>query len=467
MERRTFLQLAALATTSSAATAATIDGQQIAQASTPTFKMPDADLSNLGSFLGKLDGVASLSAIKTPPSASDDLPAILQPIDAGSEKLLDPQRNSLLLYNPLEVEANIEILRSVLSTCVDLRERGQQLEMLSVAARTEILLERQLIEYMETISVLDRDNNGNILSTMYAPSISIDKPVSESNKTLGEALRSARRSADELFLAARKEQNNAKAAALQMPGSGNHFVERFDALKREFNARLVDAYALTRATHYGLKTVYGIDHSLPPISDVGYLNKLLEWSREAESKIDKRLAGRGLINVAFALRKGGDAKDISGLLTDDEFKAQRKAGTFNFDVNPDYFSSTNLKLKNPRLRGVDCLLWSDPVRGAGTDSKPRPTDFLRLDLKLPVLKIVDGSTQSQVWTSYGRLSLPLTTYVDGQHFHYPNRREVHNLEPMGRWSISFDSRTMLSQAVDDDAVMKNLLLMATISYDAE
>lgn len=96
----------------------------------------------------------------------------LQPIDKGAAATLAGAPEWRIMNNPYEVEYLLTTADDHIRTCLQLREQSQQIELLWLATKSQILMEGITQKMHRDMAVLAQSHDPMILGSMYAPSIS-------------------------------------------------------------------------------------------------------------------------------------------------------------------------------------------------------------------------------------------------------------------------------------------------------
>ena len=183
MDRREFLNSATLVAAAAASVAvntstASADSSEVTVGPIKIAQATPLKALTIGADAEMLESVASLKhpatnheETKSEPPAKE-LPEILQPIDAGAIDLLTPFKNSRLRYSPMEVEYLANTLDDHISNCLSLREKAQQLEVLAVAHRLELMMEQKTVEYLTEMAELESENSSRVSATRGRPNLS-------------------------------------------------------------------------------------------------------------------------------------------------------------------------------------------------------------------------------------------------------------------------------------------------------
>lgn len=471
MDRRDFLYSSAIAAAGAASTAVAAtspinntiattrggDHIKIAQAGGPVAAPAALNKADLAKVLNGVSPMTNIGGAIRPvaaaPAGGDTIPEILQPIDTGASALLTPYLNAGLTLSPFEVEYLVNSFDDHIKNCLDLREKAQQLEVLAVTQRLELLMEQKSIEFLTRLADFSKEQDRHLSGSMFDPEIqgSSIKSGSSATKYFDD-----RRNVEEITLSARRDVANAKLSHLRQPGSGSNHIERFEYIKAAFEKEITEAYRRAHSIYHGMRVIYGYDKPLPPISDTGYLSKLALWGTDVFYELERRLMKTSTTTLAVSLRQSASADAFPGLLSDASYQAQRNAGTFKFSIPATFFDSSTAKLLKPRLRGLDVYAWNEVAT--------KTLDYGRARITLPdqPMKSANGDT---VWTHRATVIDAVVTYPTGGDFNVTPRREVHNANPIGEWEIQIDKRTLTDKETNKDDFYKNVVLVMRLSHE--
>lgn len=386
----------------------------------------------------------------------------LKPIDTGAVELLKEQTNARLFYNPFEVEYLLSSADGYVRSCLQLRQQAQEIEFLWLSSKSEILINRAMQSMLAEVARIASLEDNNVLGTMYRPVLNgqtISAPESKESKAYFDA----KLKASDSYTTVLKIITNGKIAAAAQPGSGANLSYRFDRIKEEFDRILKEAYFRALAASFGLKTVYGIsDLPLPPVEDVGYTTTLASWIGNALIRLERAQDKRARSTLLLPVRQTqGDGAGI-GIMSDDAFKLARPNGVFPFTLAAENLKVGDQQLKNVRMTGLDVFAWADTSSTVADSVRFRQTDFYRFTVMFPQNKIESNGTQ--VWNSGNQIVVPLASYPEGK-LTAENRREVFNLDPIGKWSIQTNQFSVLGKKADSDENLKNILIVMNVTHD--
>jgi len=389
--------------------------------------------------------------------------SISQPIDTGAVALLQPFSNSYVSYPPLEVEYLVQTLNEHISNCLDLRMKAQDLEVRTFSEVSEQLLQRRLLEALKNQMQLIADNEPKLLGNKVDIEFSnkdeiakvTGKPIDYWKDLLKE--QEAQR---QLKLGDADE----RLKRLQEAGSGNNYVARFEFLKQLFNIDLKEAYCRALSAHVGLKAIYGIDIAFPPLTETGYLDKLTIWARTVTYELEKKFFNLRDTTVLFALSDGTAAgaqpADLPTIMNQAAFENGRTAGSWTFNFTEAILLRPNAKFKNARLRGLDAHVWVK-------DDKDT-MQFWRVLLKGPNQKIPLASGLP-AYSYDPMVYVPMSTYprhiIEVQEL--PNQREVHNVSPVGEWTLRIEPKSIIGNTTNDANNVTNIILRMRIVYEKD
>lgn len=387
--------------------------------------------------------------------------SISQPIDKGALQLLQPFENAYLTYPPLEIEYLIQTLNEHIANCLDLRTKAQELESRIFFEVSEQLLTRALLDSVQNQSETIALNEPALLGNTINAGIEDGKIKGDKSSYWSDILKEQISQ-----LKYRKEDIDNHLNKMDEDGSAMNYVARFEFIKELFNKDLIEAYCRAKTAFIGLKFVYNIDIKFPAIIDIGFLDKLTLWSREATYELEKKLFKQRFTNIVFSLHDysntGQNPQGVSRILTQDTYKTKRSATNIDFKLVKDNFVHNNQNLEKPLLRGIDLFFTTNS----------NPDDFLRLwrvKIKLPeqIIPIQRGipdyAYKPIVFspaTTINYKSNMISTQID-------LLREVHNVNPLGDWMISFEKNSIIGGSADAENTAQNIYIRMRIAYERE
>jgi hypothetical protein len=391
-------------------------------------------------------------------SANPDsgLAKLSEPIDRGADKTLLKFRNDWTRYPLLQVEYLLRTLNEHLKTCLELRAAAQDLEAKAVFDAMQAVHEKNLLglveEQLKLASDLDRQKLANLIGASLDRNKLVGTQSGDWDKLLAVQLRQ---------VAAQRENAEMRLFRLSETGAGTNFFTRFENIKRLFSVDFQEAYRRACSVEKGLKLVYQLDRPLPEISDVGYLDSLVEWARNSTYELEKLLLRRQQAEITLALQSGtrGAADAIRPTVLEPKpFESMRdNGGTFTFSLTAEHFSLAELAMKNPRIRS---LRWMVRV------NLPPTTNFL------PVFWKARATLPEQPGAGLDyRISTILPPTASNQiSEEILEMRELANASPIGEWTLKLDglygvfpttSRAMPEQI----KALENVMLAIGITYD--
>ena len=395
--------------------------------------------------------------------SSDDEPGtppiIATPIDKGAKALLERHSRSWLDYPALEVEYLVRTLNEHIRHCIEIREKAQDLEARAISETMEKELQIALFQILAQQADLAKANEPSLLGNLKGVRIENGQPVGEASDYWNKLTELQKTHLSQ-------QENHARLRLEQMkePGSGANYVARFLALKEAFDIDLREAYLRAQAASFGLKEIYGIDAPLPPLVDVGYLDQLANWARETTYKFEKKLFRVYETVVGFALRTGSAAAplDLPRVLVDTEFEKARGAFMFRLPLKAmeDLFNRLELKMRNPRLRGIDVIAYAS---NEGTTLTQR---YWRVRVDLPK-QTIRGDSGHELPIN-PQVILPFVTYaaIRSSTSDYPTQRECHNVNPIGEWLILIEPHDWATGTpTDNKDHIHNLIVRMRVSYE--
>jgi hypothetical protein len=374
---------------------------------------------------------------------------IFEPIDKGAKKLLDKYSKSWLEYPALEVEYLIKTLNDHLANCINLREKAQELEVRAI---------QEVIETSGQIKTLEISKNlldKLILIEPLKAANSIDASVLDKDK---------QKQYWDRFFELNRDQIDSQLHYAQMRlenfkenGSGRNYIERFVAIKKLFEVELIEAYLRAQAASKGLAHVYGITKAVPALIDIGYLDTLLIWAREATYELEKKLFKYSEATLAFSLN--GNSSDLPTIMTSDAFKKARDANLYSFKITKETFNRLEMDIKNPRMRGINLIA----IIGKTGNSNDQNYWRVRVDIPEQTIQSDTGAA----WNQRPRVLLPLVTYpmIDQPSPETLSQRSVMNATPFGEWLIKTEPQEFRAGLPNSEETLTNLVLKIRVSYE--
>lgn len=382
------------------------------------------------------------------PNLRGTLP-IAEPIDIGAISLLAPWTSAKLEFSPREVEYLLSSVNEHLRNCLELRNRAQDLEVSAYNESIELQCQDAILRLLESQIALNCQNDAKTMANAASFTVEKTRTSPVPNFEYWNSLLSNQREQ----LVARRRYLESRKSIHEASGSGANFVERFAFLKSLFNVDLVEAYRRSVAAAKGLAEIYNFKKPLPPVKDVGYLNELVLWSREATYNLERQLSTRREAVVGFALHDGGGGQDVPSLSSKAAFDAAIDNGIFGFTLEASMFERHEFKAIDPRLRGIDLLA----VR---SDDKPSK-DFWRVGIDLPVQTLDATFNDSAAMT----VNLPFVATIAEatRTLGVASQRHINNATPIGAWHLRI-GRKSVAGTTRDNTRLENFILLLRISY---
>ena len=316
----------------------------------------------------------------------------------------------------LEVENLLNIVASRINSCLALRERAQEIQIRALSDAVEIHVQERATA-MQT---------------------SIDEMVSPAANAADNAQLTKQRQAlsDLMLLRPALLKSRAKE-----PGHGSNYGERYDFLRRMFQAVFEDAYVRAKVVTEALKAVYGIDHPLPALKKDGFLDELTFWAQTAADRLEVVLEGRRKVTLALSIGSP-DASTDKHVLSNADFIAQRAAGIYNLDLKSSF---ERLRLKEPRVRSL-CV---QVIPKDGTHIGK----YYAISLTPPPVVLAPGDNTVPMLAMAGEVSScwDLAT------------TDFHNFDPTaGPWTLKLQSQPVYGPA-DAVDVLAHIVLHFTVS----
>lgn len=396
--------------------------------------------------------------LRSPDDTPGEPPIIATPIDKGARELLLPHSRSWADYPVLEVEYLMRTLNEHLQRCVEVRERAQELEARAISETMEKQVQLMLLQTMAQQVDLASANEPALLSNTRGARLENNAVRGESSDYWTKLAALQKRQLGE-------QEKHARLQLEQMkePGSGANYLARFTGLKEAFDVDLREAYLRARAAAVGLKHVYGLELPVPALADVGYLDRLVLWARDATYRFEKRLFGTHEALMGFALQTGTAAAplDLPKIFIDTDFKTSRAAHIFTFQLQESFFGRLGVRMRNPRLRGVDLNVYA-PADGTALAHR-----YWRARLDLPKQVIRGGADEATEKSP--QVLLPIVTYpaVRSTLSDYPSQRAVHNTSPFGEWSVRLEPNDWVTGTVTNGDAVVNVILRLRLAYEQD
>lgn len=354
----------------------------------------------------------------------EGLPQIALPIDLWADKLLEKYVNEPPQWNALEVESLVETLSNRIAICISLRDTAQDLEAQALDAFLAYQRNSGMLQLEKILAELRRD---------WEPRLSQNQVDGGRDETYWKEL--WKLESQRINLA--RETLRRRLEKSTSPGNGSHLVERFENLKKIFEARLRESYRLARAVSAGLGAVYGLTEEVPTLTTVGYLNQLAVWTGDIVEKVDRLLSHRSETVVVLAI--GSYSNNASPILPEARFKAGMEAGILPFRLTEAVltkFVDDPSAMANPRLRALRSFFLKTgmPIKSDRPNDEYHDAWKIRIDLPpqlvagSPVRRIIQTSMQNLKATPSGDLSWSSA---------------VHNLSPLGDWELRFGRESLL------------------------
>lgn len=342
-------------------------------------------------------------------------------------------------------DVNKRFVEDLLSDCVArvsnaliLREKANEVEVRAVQEAMNHSYQVKLIETTQEIGDLLGPIQGQ--TGVNATGLTAD---GEGFKFVGnEAVWKNVKKLQDGILASQTELLDAALAKAMAPGNGANYVERFTMLKDLFDLGMPELYGRCLACAAALKKIYHIEVPVPKVSTTGYLNRLAIWAQNASDRLDVELGKRYTGDVMFAIAAIDENLRDGELLPRSKYTLAVQTGMLNFSIAETQFE--RFKMAKPLLRSVHIHVRPKTEDGrtriwAGTVSPP-DSDLTLGDEDFPCL-VTSVYAQSEGETVYG----------------------VHNLNPIGDWTLRLASPGVTGDALNGDEVL-NVFIRMRVSY---
>lgn len=203
-----------------------------------------------------------------------------------------------------------------------------------------------------------------------------------------------------------------------------------------------------------MATVYKLDKvTLPKVVDEGYILKLAEWVTDSIRQVEAAQTDRRTSTIVIPLRRQANGV---GVFEDATYTAAYANATWTFELTKDHFKVAGMELANVRMRALDVQVHVDMSTGI----KAELFDFA---LTIPSNVMRDKGTT--IYAPKNVVLRPSSTYSAGKPSVEPSR-DIHNLDPIGTWTVKTTPNAYYGGAINADAVSRNILLVMTVTYDA-
>jgi hypothetical protein len=369
-------------------------------------------------------------------------------------------------YPPILVEPLIGDVSQLLDRCVQYRTLASELEIAAVqhALTRELDVDLNSIDsaLAEIVSLAEEyeahAKRQATVAEKYNPGMA--NPGELMTKLLSGKMEEAKSSADgaeelkELEakkllkirerLARVKQASDAFHARVQHPGSAHNFQERFDRTMVFFKEDLIEAYHKALCVRIGLKSVYGVDEPLPPITDQQFLDNFLLWTRrvlrhmedlaEQETEIDF------VLPIRFSYRLGGGGALVQNQTYVSTMQDERDVVELSFMIPADVFAG----LQKVRLRSVGL---SVTYTGADSNLAWKQNRVHAMEVVAPPMVMDDGAVYYRPTLVFRNVRLNSPEMgVD-----LASSSAVHNLDPASRFGWKLRVRRSVIQLLQQNA----------------
>ena len=325
-----------------------------------------------------------------------------------------------------------------ISNCLILKEKAHEVEVRAISDALNHELQGASLEFNRSVQEIMKPIQHKLAANAIAADTNGGRTTYSSDEAVWEQIRAAQSAMDK----AQKGVLDAQKLKASTPGNGSNYVERFALLKSLFDMGLEETYRRVVACSKALDLLYGIKVPVPDVTDTSYLNELAQWGQKASDELDAELDGRYTAEIAIAVSALDEAPKPTEILPLTQFTNFLNAGAITFSLTAAHFERFPM--------AQDSLL----IRGLRVSARHKN----------------EASLSARVWT--GSIDLPDSDVTPGDEL-YPititNQfqevemfRDVHNLRPIGKWSITLPERATTGETTKDD--IKNLYLILRVSY---
>lgn len=200
-------------------------------------------------------------------------------------------------HNPRLVETLLGEISSLLDRCIAYRREGSELEIAGVAAGANRVASDALREIDRKIASIDLTGNAaRILGKNYPQAAALFEVATDQNLGKGTAVeaRAQALANDQVGndseerqklilsrLAYTQELERKLLGRHDVPGNAHNFGERFERVRKLFENDATSAYRRALAASAGLANIFEYMEPLPKISDNGFVDELILWTRNA------------------------------------------------------------------------------------------------------------------------------------------------------------------------------------------
>lgn len=385
--------------------------------------------------------------------ADPAVPVIGEPIDLGASVLLGPLTQAWISYPPLEVEYLLRTVNDHIRSCLELRERAQELEARAITDVTDRSLQLELLDIIEQLAELGRQNEPLLLGNLKGATLNDSAVQGTANDQYWQSLLDLQKR----HIDSQKDGIRLRLEQMKEEGSGANYVARFKAIKARFDVEFKEAYKRALTVNVGLKAIYGLDCPVPSLTDIAFLDALAAWAQETTYRLEQRLFVRRDTTIAFQLNTQGE--DLPAVFTDQEFGVGRNNFLFQVSFNESFFNRLGVSLKNPRLRGVAAAAYK-------ADNSATEPQAWRVRLDLPEQQIpIPGAL---AWSLQPVVLLPMVGYTSFESplADVPPMREVHNVNPLGTWEIRIEQHDHIgSRGTNSSDTFDRMIIFMRVAFD--
>jgi hypothetical protein len=355
-----------------------------------------------------------LTTIYGPGEDPGQPPAIALPlggrIDDATVNEINAAATSL---DPYKIEELVGSCLSRIANCVSIRDRAYEIQL---RALTEGIRLAYAAEEVEDEAAVEAAINPGPAGAPFA---------------------NARRDLKALKLARIKAQKDISL----MPGSGANYGERFAFLKSMFKESFLGAVARAKLINSSVNAVYGIaPPTFPLLTDSRYLDSLALWAQKISDLLDEERDGRVRRQLIIPLTPRDAASVGDSVMDIITYQGGYAGAAINFKLTDEYFKDRGLK--SPLMRSV-------AVRADVSDTWAGAVFSTWITPPQPTL-VADDRTIYHASVG-GRLEDASRASI-----------EVHNLNPIGTWSLKITGKEIRGQAFSSATDLTNFFIHLTV-----
>ena len=435
--------------------------------------MRQFDLRSYNELISEIEKEKEIEIrFKDNPNIIDDkeIPLIFQPIDFGIDELLkNITKNSRIEFPPLEIEHLSGTLQEHLDICMNLYQQGQNLEVAILSEGLSFVFEKELYNNIEKSNVLDQKAASRILSNTFDAQYDTENNSIENGEGASKYFDQLQSIKDE-NLSLRKANLDARIAYFNKKGSGTHYLEKFEHMRKLFHLEIKEAYLRSLALAHGVTKVYqthpeGLQNIDVPIpTESGYLHQLYTWARQVSYMLERTILRRDESVIIIPLfdsgSNPGDEPPTKGVLPRSKFNESIEAGTVKFTLEEKHFEKGLTKITKPLLRGIDLADIPVDVHDLQNDS------HIAMSLKPPSITIENSAGQS-IYSLDPELLLPNVRNVGNKDYLGIIFNQIHNVNPIGDWELKLQEASWWRnhRPSEDENLIVNIFLILRVTHE--